>query len=333
MNGFRRAILWAALLLIVLLVGLSVFGAFIGADRAKAFFNSLPMGVYWWLLIILLAAGIVLFKRLIRVPSLLLMHLGCIVILLGGMWGSFGGHIIQKRFFGIDKIPRGRMAIAEGSQEDRLILTDVNETRTLPFTVRLVSFRLEYYPGGILTLQDKATGRMWRLTAEPNATLSLSRRLGRATIERIYENFKVDVEDGKVVMYDEPDGYNPAVEFRLDEPNGTTIHKRVFEQFPARSRPEDPVEMRYAKVVRAYISEVEIVRDGVVVAHGDIEVNHPLHYDGYNLYQSDYGEDHGGAYTVLTVASDSGLTAVYAGYAMLMIGLCWHFWGRSRLTA
>ena len=37
------------------------------------------------------------------------MHLGCILVLLGGMWGSNAGHAMQKRLFGIDKIPRGQM--------------------------------------------------------------------------------------------------------------------------------------------------------------------------------------------------------------------------------
>ena len=88
--------------------------------------------------------------------------------------------------------------------------------------------------------------------------------------------------------------------------------------------------MSYAKIARDYISEVEIVKDGAVVAQKNIEVNHPLHYGGYYLYQPSWGEDHGSVYTVLTVASDSGLKAVYAGYAMLMIGLCWRFWARRK---
>ncbi len=331
MSGFKRSLLWAALIAIVLLAVFSVYGAFIGADRAKAFFNSLPLAVYWWLLVILLAAGIVFFERLIRVPSSLLIHLGCIVVLMGAMWSSVGGHTIQRRLFGIDKIPRGHMYIPERMQERRVYREDMNEPRILPFAVQLVAFRMDYYPGGTLVLQDKA-GHRWKIAAEPNATMVLNKELGRVTIERVYENFKVDVEDGKVVMYDEPDGYNPAVEFRLDRPDGTTIRKLVFEQFPAPGKPEDLLAMSYAKIVRDYISEVEIVQDGKVVAQKNIEVNHPLHYGGYYFYQSSWGESQGSVYTVLTVASDSGLKAVYAGYAMLMIGLCWHFWSKPRRT-
>ena len=45
MNPFKRAVLWTALIAIVLLACLSVYGAFIGDERAQAFFNSLPLAV------------------------------------------------------------------------------------------------------------------------------------------------------------------------------------------------------------------------------------------------------------------------------------------------
>ena len=91
MNRFRRAVLWAVLAAIVLLTGLSIYGAFIGADRAETFFTSVPLAVYWFASVALLVAGIALFRRLLRVPALLLMHAGCILVVLGMMWGSKPG--------------------------------------------------------------------------------------------------------------------------------------------------------------------------------------------------------------------------------------------------
>jgi hypothetical protein len=40
-NWFRRVILWAGLLAILLLIVFSIYGAFIGAESAKGFFNSI----------------------------------------------------------------------------------------------------------------------------------------------------------------------------------------------------------------------------------------------------------------------------------------------------
>jgi len=84
MNKFRHAVMWAALVLIILLALLSAYGAFMGAERAQKFFNSPPLAVYWAALGLVLLIGLVAFRRLIRVPGLLLMHAGCILILAGG---------------------------------------------------------------------------------------------------------------------------------------------------------------------------------------------------------------------------------------------------------
>jgi len=74
MNKFRREIMWAALVLIIVLTAMSIYGAFVGADRAQMFFNSIPSAVFWALFALALIAGFVAFRRLIRVPGLLLMH-------------------------------------------------------------------------------------------------------------------------------------------------------------------------------------------------------------------------------------------------------------------
>jgi len=75
------------------------------------------------------------------------------------------------------------------------------------------------------------------------------------------------------------------------------------------------------------VSELQVIKNGRIVAEKDIEVNHPLHFGGYHFYQHDYDKK-AGQYTILTVASDTGLPLVYAGYWMLGIGVFWHLWLR-----
>ena len=79
--------------------------------------------------------------------------------------------------------------------------------------------------------------------------------------------------------------------------------------------------------VKAYQSEVEVLQDGKVVLQQVIEVNHPLHYGGYHLYQHSYDQQ-GGRYTVLSISSDSGLDAVWAGFILLGGGAFWQLWVR-----
>jgi hypothetical protein len=332
MSRFKRAVLWAALSAVILLAALSIYGAFIGAERAQAFFNSLPLAVYWFALMALLIAGIALFRRLLQVPPLLLMHLGFIIVLVGAMWGSNGGHALARQLFGIDKIPQGQMGILEQTQENRVMPADSNSTRELPFSVRLKDFRMEYYKPGHLLIQSR-TGQNWRVPAEAGQTLSLGEGLGIVTIRRVFENFRIDIQSDEPVAHDEPGGSNPALEVSIER-SGTAPGKRyVFERMPGHANPNDPLSMSYSRMVRDYISDLEIVEDGKVVAAKDIEVNHPLHYGGYHFYQHSYGEDKLGEYTVLMVVSNSGLNLVYGGYLMLVAGVFWHFWSRRVLAA
>ena len=333
MSRFRRAVLWAALIAIMLLTLLSIRGAFLGADRAQAFFNSLPLVVYWFALAALLLIGIAVFRRLLQIPALLLMHLGCILILLGGMWGSNAGHVAQKQLFGIDKVVRGqlRMKIGDQTPKNQIVIEDSNSVRELPFAVRLKDFRMEYYEPGDVFIHSRK-GRAWRLPAKPGAQVSLG-ELGKITVQGVFRNFKLRVEGDKQVPYDAPGDSNPAVQVVVERPDGTTTAGYVFEYFAPIFTEAIGFDLTYRRAVKDYISEVEIVADGQTAAAKAIEVNQPLHYGGYHLYQYSVDEDGAGQYTVLEVVSDSGLNIVYGGYVMLIAGVFWHFWGRRTLVA
>jgi hypothetical protein len=331
MNRFRRIALWAALLAIILLTLLSIYGAFLGADRAQAFFNSMPLVVYWFALTGLLIVGLAVFRRLLQIPALLLMHLGCILILLGGMWGSKAGHVMQRRLFGIDKIPRSQLQMEIGDQapNSRVVVEDGSSVGTLPFAVRLKDFRMEYYEPGQIFIRNDA-GQVFRFPAKPAAQFSLD-KLGRITVQKTFENFKLRAEGERQVPYDAPGGTNPAVQLMIERPDGTATSGYVFEYFAPIFTEAIGFDVTYRRFVKDYISEVEIIKDGRTVAAKAIEVNHPLHYGGYHLYQ--HSIDERGEYTVLEVVSDSGLNLVYGGYVMLIAGVVWQFWGRRALIA
>ncbi|MBN1362415.1 MAG: cytochrome c biogenesis protein ResB [Sedimentisphaerales bacterium] len=332
MGRFKRWVLWVALIAIVVLACLSVYGAFLGADRAQAFFNSLPLVVYWLALTGLLAVGILLFRRLLRIPTLLSIHAGCILILVGAMWSSKGGNDLQRQLLGIDKMWMGHMAILEGTAEDRVVVPDSNDRWTLPFAVRLADTRIEHYPTGTLFVWDEA-GHAWRLVAEPGQTLGLGQGLGSITIRNVFKNFKMDISGEEPVAFDAPGGSNPAVQVQVTKADGTITTRYVFEYSPGHTRPQDGLVMSYGRAIRDYVSDLRIVKDGAVVAAKEIEVNRPLHYGGYHFYQHEYRENQMGEYVVLRVVSDSGLNAVFAGYVILVAAVCWHFWGRRIVPA
>ncbi|MBN2181935.1 MAG: cytochrome c biogenesis protein ResB [Sedimentisphaerales bacterium] len=316
--------MWSAMALIALLFFLSVCGAFLGAQRAKAFFNSIPLVLYWLAFIVLLIVGIGLFRRLLLVPALLLIHIGCVLILVGALWSSAGGHILRQKIFGIKKIPSGYMKIYEGYSNNQVELADGTKSE-LPFAVGLKDFRIDHYEPDYLLVQSRR-GDAWIMPVEIGAEYFLNTQYGTIKILRAFENFKINIGDeNRVAIDDLGPGYKPAIEVRINSPNKPVTTRYVFEDSQGHMHIGDELLLRLQRAISEYTSELKIIRDGKIIVEKDIQVNHPLHYGGYHFYQQDY--DHqAGLYTVLEVTSDSGLISVYAGYLMLCIGLCWHFW-------
>jgi len=328
MSKFRRSLMWAALILILLLIFLSIYGAFIGAENAKHFFNTLPLSVYWLALTVMLIWALMVFRRLVLVPSLLLIHVGCVLVLTGSMWGSKAGHELQKRLFGIDKIPTGYMVIHKGDTENLVVSKEGKTIGELPFHIRLKDFRTEYYKPEYLQIETHR-GQRWKFPVEINSKFSLGPEFGTVTILRRFENLKVKFEGNKTIIFDDPQpGSNPALEVQIKYPDGNTAIKYVFEHLTGHIRPEDKFLLSYQRIIRDYISEVQVIKNNETVAEKSIEVNHPLHFGGYHFYQYSY-DAQAGRYTVLGVVSDTGLNVVYTGFLMLCFGAFWHFWLRD----
>jgi hypothetical protein len=253
-------------------------------------------------------------------------------VLLGAMWGSKPGHALQKRLFGIDKIPMAELWLYEHVDENRVLIADTNSIRELPFFVRLNDFRIDYYEPGQLFIWGPGE-QNWRMPAEAGQSLSLSGELGTIAIRRVFKNFKMDIKADQPVAYDEPGDSNPALEVTIEKPGAQPGRRYVFERRPGHANPDDPLTMRYYRNVKDYVSELEIVKDGQVVAAKNIEVNHPLYYGGYHIYQNKPGgQDEYGTFTGLMVVSDTGLNVIYGGYVLLTGGIFWHFWGRRILN-
>jgi hypothetical protein len=325
-NFLRRLVLGAGLSLVLLLFVLSIYGAFIGAEAAQRFFNSIPLAVYWFAFGFLLVAGIALFPRLLCVRGLFLLHLGCVLILLGGLWGSRAGLKMQDSLFGTYTIHSGQMVIFEGDTK-KTVETENGSEKELPFAVKLVDFKIEYYDPGQLLIQT-ARGEGFKIPAVPGTQYSLGNDLGSVEIVKKFKRFRLVLEGDKRVAVDDPNGgLNPALELLVRKPDGAQLTKYVFALFAGHQSPDDALRFFYIKSIRDFISDLEVVKDNKVLVEKSIEVNKPLHFGGYFFYQSGYDSEKG-LYTVLRVTSDKGLVAVYLGYILLCAGAFWHLWLR-----
>jgi len=324
----RWIVCWAGLILIGALFFLSIYGAFLGSSRAKSFFNSPTMIVIWMTLTAGLIFSLVVSRRLLRNVGLLLMHLGALSVLAGAVWGSAGAHNLREKLFGIRKFQSGQMIIYEQQAEKHVVSESSARITELPFSIRLKDFRIEYYKPEYLQIQGPGA-RSWAVPVEIGSEVFLDSDLGSITVLRSFENFRIKIEGEKRIAVDANGlGPNPALEVQLKDPNGNVTTKYVFERFSAHARPEDKLLLGYYRTIQDYISELQIIKDGRILAEKSIEVNHPLHFGGYHFYQHSYDSENE-QYTVLMVVSDSGLALVYAGYVMLCIGVFQHFWLRG----
>ena len=260
MRTLRRIILWLALAAMVVLAALSIAGACLGADRAKALFNSPVLVAYWFVLAALLAAGFVCFKRLIRCPAALGMHLASLLILAGAMWGSDAGHDVRRAFFDSKKVPGGYMAIHEGHQENRILdgatMTPVAE---LPFHVRLKDFWIEYYPSKQTTwslvvvgpvrdgaghvVEERQVDVPWTIGEPADVPLTRARLTVLQYLEHATATF--DSGAGPVIEVMLPGDKKATLaaregaEIGLDDPKMTVRVVKVFENMRLRGTGED----------------------------------------------------------------------------------------------
>jgi hypothetical protein len=329
--------MWIVLLAIGLLAILSIIGAFFGAQDAKIFFNSVPLVIYWFLLAILFIAGFIYYPALITKPASFAIHLGCLLVILGGMWGSESGHRFYNHIFHAGKIARGFMLISQGDMENKIASEDFDHSLgQLPFSIKLNEFRLEYYPSNknFTPTLDVTTknGRQFRFSVKEGQEFFLGESDGKIKVLRIFKNFKIRIEGGKKVVTDENKGdENHAIEVQVVPPDANSYNCYVFERFgevnPRKGGITLSYELKGRRIIKDYISDVSVLIDGKEALKKAIEVNHPLHFGGYHFYQYSY-DMQSGKYTILLVASDNGLYIVYGGFWLLCIGLLWQFWFR-----
>ncbi len=168
MKSIRKFILVLTLGITCVLTLLSIVGAFLGVDGARALFNSTPMVIFWFAITTLFLVGFVYFKKLTKSPGALMIHLGSTLILIGAMYGSARGHAVAARYLGIERVPAGYMRIFEG-QATNVITDDAGrEVAHLPFEIRLDDFWIEYY----------GAGSPWRLGVDAPPAVGSKRRRG-----------------------------------------------------------------------------------------------------------------------------------------------------------
>ncbi len=143
----RQFMQWFNLALIFGLLGMVIFGSFLGAERAKELFNAPLLWPVWSALALALLTGFVVFATQMRCVSLAALHLGTLLILLGSFWNSHAGHALAARLGLSEKIPWSYLVLYEGELGN--VVWD--ETLSQPlgrlrFGVKLEKFEMDFHP-------------------------------------------------------------------------------------------------------------------------------------------------------------------------------------------
>lgn len=239
----------------------------------------------------------------------LLIHAGVVLVILGGFASRF------LRF-------EAELPLRAGTETDRAYAGDA--VYQLPFSVKLESFRLDYYgePSGALTVQGGNGGRDF--PAAEGAVIDLPEFGARIKVLRALRDF--GVTPSKEAVDKSPYWHNPAAQLEI-EIKGAKKKLWFFANFPGMHRGELPFHVFYRLTnadIKNFTSSV-LVRPagGAPGFTADISVNRPLRALGYTLYQTSYDPAEA-SYSLLTVTRDRGLWLVYAGFAALLAGtLLW----------
>ncbi|MCD4824503.1 MAG: cytochrome c biogenesis protein ResB, partial [Phycisphaerae bacterium] len=97
-----------------------------------------------------LAVGLTAWRSMIRQPGLAMMHLGCLLVIAGAMWGSDKAHELRSQLAGRAKPPHGSIILAEGETFNELFLVEPGKkprpVGKLNFSLQAKRVWTEYYP-------------------------------------------------------------------------------------------------------------------------------------------------------------------------------------------
>jgi hypothetical protein len=206
----------------------------------------------------------------------------------------------------------------------------------MPFGVFLHNFRMEEYPPR-LALLDRTTGE-WHPQARKrwiDVADAAKGQLGpwQVSILRFLPAArKVNTE----WVVSETAGSSPAVLVRLNSAESPQLPAADYWLgFPAPDTDESWAILDQGAVLKLippdpkkFQSEIEIVDDAGKSRKALLEVNKPVYYAGWYIYQSSYDSTSGkfSRVSILEVSSDPWLPVVYLGVFLTLLGVLRLFW-------
>ncbi len=219
----------------------------------------------------------------------------------------------------------GFQGLIRGHSSNYLLFYRPAEKIRLPFSVHLRDFWVERYP--VLVVQTVEPPSVQAFRVKIGETFDVEGSSCSITPLRYEPDFVVLGPRRFGSRSQEPK--NQALELRVRE-RSESKSVWVFANFPGMHQdPNSDIRLLYrqSEMRKDYVSKVQLFEGGEVVASKTVEVNKPLRYAGYSIYQSDW-DDIAEQYSVLEIAKDPGIPLVYLGFLLITIGVLYGFYLR-----
>ncbi|MEW6457018.1 MAG: cytochrome c biogenesis protein ResB [Acidobacteriota bacterium] len=87
---------------------------------------------------------------------------------------------------------------------------------------------------------------------------------------------------------------------------------------------------RKSDEIKDYVSTLKVYKNDKEMKSTEVEVNHPLKFEGYEFYQSNY-DPKNPEYSGIQIVKDPGVNVVWLGFVMLFLGLLHIFFIKRRI--
>ncbi|MFZ4524247.1 MAG: cytochrome c biogenesis protein ResB [Chlorobium sp.] len=320
------------LCLIVAIAALSLIGGIVpqGEDTGgllsalpgtNQIFSSWPFAII--VLIFLANLGIALSWKLVpfRLENLqfILFHAGFWIVLSCGIFGS-------------PDLQRLMMRVDEGL-ESNLAYMESDTPQQLPFSVFLHDFSLEEYPPQLFLYDPQHD--------QPLQEQTKMTTLVRKGVKASWKGVDVEVLDflpsalpGKI-GFPEPADHKAGVSFakvRIVSTSAAPVETWISTGSPMLKPFAAKLGQLFLVMMpgtpKAFRSDVTVHNESGQQTTATLEVNHPINFMGWKLYQMGYDNEAGkwSKYSVIEVIRDPWLPAVYLGFFMIMAGNMLFFW-------
>lgn len=263
-----------------------------------------------------------------------LAHLGVLVLLAGGLMTA----LVAKE--GYITIPEGetKLYVSDYHQRELLIVRDGDVFARVPHQSIKRGKTLTFNGLG-LKIEVLSTCRNCEISERQNAIETMRgmarfMALGEGALEKDEErnlygatiqiNGGTEDQNGLYVVFE---AMPQPIEMDMNGSKVEIIYGKAQRALPFAIRLDDFSEDKYigTNKARAFHSDIAVVEPEGVEWPVRIEMNKPLRYKGYTLFQSSFirGDD-GAEATVLAVVENKSWLAPYIGTIMMAIGLLWH---------